>query len=223
MSVRVGVLVSGRGSNFAALAAAARAGTLGAEIACLVTDNPSAGALALAAQYAVPAVVVDPGPRRARLAPIAEEEIVAALRAHAVELVCLAGFMRIVGPVLLAAYPRAVLNIHPALLPSFPGLDAQAQALAHGVKVSGCTVHFVDAGIDSGPIVMQAAVPVREGDSATSLAARILDQEHALYVRAVRAWAEGRLVVEGRRVRILPAESTSKASNPIPQSPPGGR
>jgi phosphoribosylglycinamide formyltransferase-1 len=204
VSVRVGVLASGRGSNFAALAAASAAGTLGAQLVCLVTDNPAAGALAVAAAHALPATVVEPGPRRARLSPEAEVQTVAALRDRGVDLVCLAGFMRIVGPILLAAFPRAILNIHPSLLPSFPGLEAPAQALAHGVKVSGCTVHYVEAGVDSGPIVLQAAVPVQDDDTALTLAARILEHEHAIYGEAVRLWAAHRLVIDGRRVRVQP-------------------
>jgi phosphoribosylglycinamide formyltransferase-1 len=133
-----------------------------------------------------------------------EAEIVAFLRQHRVDLVCLAGFMRIIGRPLLEAFPGAILNIHPSLLPSFPGLAAQKQALEHGVKVAGCSVHFVDAGVDSGPLVAQAAVEVDEGDTPESLAARILAREHVLYPRAVRLWATGRLLLEGRRVRIVP-------------------
>ena len=202
--VRVGVLASGRGSNFDALLRAAQAGALQARVACLVTDNPQAGALAIADRHGIPSLVIDPGPRRARLAEAAERGIVNALRAHGVDLVCLAGFMRIVGPILLDAFPRAVLNIHPSLLPSFPGLEAQRQALGHGVKVSGCTVHLVDAGVDSGPIVLQAPVAVLDDDTPETLAARILEREHEIYARAVRLWAQGRLRVEGRRVVILP-------------------
>jgi phosphoribosylglycinamide formyltransferase-1 len=201
-TVRVGVLASGRGSNFEALAAAHDEGRLGARIACLVSDNPRAGALAVAARYGIPSVLVEPGPKRGRLAAAAELEIVAALQEAGVNLVCLAGFMRIVGQRILDAFPGAILNVHPSLLPSFPGLDAQGQALAHGVKVTGCTVHFVDAGIDSGPIVLQAAVPVLDDDTTETLAARILEREHALYPEAVRRWASGRLTIDGRRVRL---------------------
>jgi phosphoribosylglycinamide formyltransferase-1 len=209
--VRVGVLASGRGSNFQSLAAAAAAGTLGAQVVCLVTDNADAGALRIAAQYGIPTAIVDAGPKRGRLTPEAEASILAALRAQRVQLVCLAGFMRIVGPALLDAFPGAVLNIHPSLLPSFPGLDAPAQALRHGVRVTGCTVHFVDAGVDSGPIVLQAAVPVLDDDTEASLAARILEREHALYPEAVRAWSASELHVEGRRV-LRRAASAGKAT-----------
>ena len=199
--VRVGVLASGRGSNFEVLARAGAEARLGARIACLVTDNPAAGAIAVAARYEIPVVVIDAGRRRGRVSADGERTIVDVLQAHAVELVCLAGFMRIVGDTLLASFPGAILNIHPSLLPSFPGLEAQRQALEHGVQVSGCTVHFVDAGVDSGPIVAQTAVPVLDGDNVAALSARILAAEHELYPRAVRAWAEGRLHVDGRRVR----------------------
>jgi len=204
-AVRVGVLASGRGSNFESLLDASRDGTLGARVVCLVTDNTEAVALAIAARAGLPAIVVDPGSRRARLAPEVEQRIVQALGDHDVQLVCLAGFMRIVGPALLAAFPGAILNIHPSLLPSFPGLDAQAQALAHGVKVSGCTVHFVDAGVDSGPIVLQESVEVLDTDTPETLAARILECEHRIYPRAVRLWAADRLEIRERRVHVRPA------------------
>jgi phosphoribosylglycinamide formyltransferase-1 len=227
-SVRVGVLASGRGSNLAALAAASADGSLGARVVCLVCDNPDAAAIAVAARYDIPVTVVDAGTRRGRLAPEAEERIVGALRAHGVDLVCLAGFMRIVGTSLLSAYPRAILNVHPSLLPSFPGLDAQRQALEHGVRVTGCTVHFVDAGVDSGPIVLQAVVPVAADDTAATLAARILAAEHRIYPQAVRLWAEDRLRVAGRRVHIEPepGAATAAADTALPaaaaQRPPRG-
>ncbi|MFQ5601345.1 MAG: phosphoribosylglycinamide formyltransferase, partial [Candidatus Krumholzibacteriia bacterium] len=163
-----------------------------------------AAALALAAGRGLPVLCVDPGPLRARLQEAAQRQLVDFLRSHQVDLVCLAGFMRIIGGVLLDAYPAAILNIHPSLLPSFPGLDAPRQALEHGVKTSGCTVHLVDAGVDSGPIVVQAAVPVHDDDTRDTLAARILEREHEIYPRAVRLWAERRLQIEGRRVRIAP-------------------
>jgi len=204
-AVRVGVLASGRGSNFESLVAASRRGNLGAQIACLVTDNPNAGALGIAARADVPAFVVDPATRRARLAPEIETRIVDILHQHQVTLVCLAGFMRIVGPRLLTAFPGAILNIHPSLLPSFPGLEAPRQALDAGVKVSGCTVHYVDQGIDSGPVILQAAVPVHDDDTATTLAERILEREHRIYPEAVALWASGRLSIDGRRVRVRAA------------------
>jgi phosphoribosylglycinamide formyltransferase-1 len=206
--IRVGVLASGRGSNFEALVLAAAAGDLGpARIACLVTDNPQAGACAVAAAHQVPVAVIDCGARRGRVSATGEAALVEALQRHRVDLVCLAGFMRIVGATVLAAFPGAVLNIHPSLLPSFPGLEAQRQALEHGVRVSGCTVHFVDAGVDSGPIVAQAPITVHDADTVATLSARILAAEHELYPRAVRAWAAGRLRIDGRRVRGADAAS----------------
>jgi len=220
--VRVGVLASGRGSNFAALAAAAANGVLGARITCLVTDNPAAGALAIAARYGIPAHVVDAGARRGRVLATAEAEIIAALRMHGVQLVCLAGFMRILGPELLAAYPDAVLNVHPSLLPAFPGLESQRRAFESGVKLAGCTVHFVDTGVDTGPIVLQAAVAVRDDDTPETLSARILAEEHRLFPAAVRLWADGRLDVRERRVfcRSVPAPAAAAAAHPV--TPSGG-
>lgn len=212
--VRVGVLASGHGSNFEALQRATASGSPGVRVVCLVSDNPDARALRRAKELGLPALCVDPGPRRGRLDAAAEAEIVRFLRAERVDLVCLAGFMRIVGGELLRAFPGAVLNIHPSLLPSFPGLEAQRQAFEHGAKVTGCTVHLVDAGVDTGPIILQAAVPVHEEDTPATLAARILEQEHELYARAVRLWAEGRLQIEGRRVRILPPHRSVQAAKP---------
>jgi len=212
--VRIGVLASGRGSNFAALASASADGSLGARVVCLITDNPDAGALALARDYGIPSVVLTAAPRRARLDAASEEQIVAALRAHRVDLVCLAGFMRILGAGILAAYPRAILNIHPSLLPSFPGLDAQRQALEHGVRISGCTVHLVDAGIDTGAILAQTAVPVHPDDTPATLTARILDAEHRLYPRAVRDWVDAR---SRDREGAAPAAAIRGAAPDAPQ------
>ena len=203
-AVSVGVLASGRGSNFESLARAASRGTLGARLACLVSDDASAPALQIAARFGIPSCVVDPGSRRGRMSDEAERRVVEILREQGVRLVCLAGFMRLVGSRLLEAFPGAILNVHPSLLPSFPGLEAQRRALEHGVKVTGCTVHLVDSGVDSGPIVLQAALEVREEDTPESLAARILEREHEIYPEAVRLWAAGRLRLEGRRVRVLP-------------------
>jgi phosphoribosylglycinamide formyltransferase-1 len=221
--VRVGVLASGRGSNFAALAAAAEDGSLGARVVRLVCDNPTAGAIDVAKRYGIAVTVVDAGARRGRVAPEAEARIVETLRADRVDLVCLAGFMRIVGTTLLDAFPRAVLNVHPSLLPSFPGLDAQRQALEHGVKVSGCTVHVVDAGIDSGPIVAQAAVPVHDDDSVQTLSARILAAEHRLYPQAVRILASGSVRFESRRTRIEPETARVESDTPRVERKTAGR
>lgn len=201
---RIGVLASGRGSNFRALCEAQRRGELGGgAIVLLVVDKPGAGALAVAKEFNVEAVVLEPKAfpdRAAHDAAVAD-----ALVARQVGLVCHAGYMRLVGPGYLAQFPNAVLNMHPALLPSFPGLHAQRQALAHGAKVAGATVHFVEEGVDTGPIVLQAAVPVLEGDTEEALSARILVEEHRLYPEAVRLFCAGRLRLDGRRVRILPA------------------
>ena len=166
-----------------ALSDAVRDGTiLNAEIALVVSDKASAGGLELAAQRGIQTRVIE---RRGRTREEHELEIIAALREHHVDLVCLAGYMRLLSPCFVEAFRGRVLNIHPSLLPSFPGLDAQRQALAHGVKVSGCTVHFVDETLDGGPIIMQRAVPVIDGDTVESLSARILEQEHRLYPEAV--------------------------------------
>lgn len=202
--VNIGVLVSGRGSNLMAIHASCQEGRVDGKVAAVISDNPDAHALAWAKEQDVPAYYVVPGPKRARLSQEAEQEVVRILREHNVDLLCLAGFMRIVGSVILEAFAGRTMNIHPALLPSFPGLEAQHQAFDYGVKVSGCTVHFVDAGVDTGPIIGQRAVEVKEDDTGDTLAARILVQEHEIYSEAIQLFAEGRLRIEGRRVRVLP-------------------
>jgi phosphoribosylglycinamide formyltransferase-1 len=196
---KVGVLISGRGSNLQALMDAQKRGELGGEIAVVVSNVEDAPGLERARRAEIPTVVRD---HRGRSREDFDAEIVSVLRAHGVELVCLAGFMRLLSPVFVRAFPRRILNIHPALLPAFPGLDAQRQALEHGVKVSGATVHLVDEGLDSGAIVAQEAVPVRSDDTAESLAARILETEHRLYPRAARLLLDGRCRFEGRRVLV---------------------
>lgn len=195
--VRVGVLASGRGSNFEALIKAAAGHKLGGSVVCLGTDNANAGALEIAGEHHVTTLVVSEIARRGHLSTEHEQQLSDFMRQNNVDLVCLAGFMRIIRGPLLQAYPRAILNIHPSLLPSFPGLDAAGQAVQHGVRIAGCTVHFVDSGIDSGPILLQAAVPVHSDDTADSLAARILEQEHRLYPEAVLLWASGRVRFDG--------------------------
>lgn len=203
-AVRVGVLASGRGSNFEALWRAAQRQELQARVVCLVSDRPDAACLKRAAEWDLPRLCLETRSSKARLPREQEEEIVTYLRQHDVDLVCLAGFMRIIGKTVLEAFPGAILNIHPSLLPSFPGLAAQQQAMEHGVKVAGCSVHFVDAGVDSGPIIAQAAVEVQEEDTPETLAARILEREHVIYPQAVRLWAMGCLQIQGRRVHIVP-------------------
>lgn len=196
---RVGVLVSGRGSNLQALLDAARRGELGGEIAVVVSNVESAAALDRARRAGIPAVFRD---HRGQKREAYDAELVEILRRHQVDLVCLAGFMRLLSPVFVRAFRGRTVNIHPALLPAFPGLHAQRQALEHGVKLSGATVHLVDEGLDAGPIVAQEAVAVLSSDTEETLAARILEAEHRLYPRAVRLLLEGRCRVEGRRVIV---------------------
>jgi phosphoribosylglycinamide formyltransferase 1 len=203
--MKVGVLASGGGSNLQALLDAGARGELGpAQIAVVGVNVPGCGALERAARAGVPSFVVD---HRAYAARVDfDRALIAALRAHDVQLVVLAGFMRLVTPEVLAAFPRRVINVHPALLPAFPGLHAQGQAFNYGVKIAGCTVHFVDEGTDSGPIIAQTAVPVLDDDDEERLRLRILTEEHRLLPSVVRAIAEGRVDSQGRRVRLTPAK-----------------
>lgn len=195
---RIAVLASGRGSNFEALCTSDLGG---ASVVLLASDNPSAGALVKARRLGIESILFDPGPGRSRVSQEAEKSLTGMLAARSIDLVCLAGFMRILGGDLLEAFAGRILNIHPSLLPAFPGLHAQAQAIAHGVKVSGCTVHYVDSGTDTGPIVLQAAVPVLPGDTADSLSGRILQEEHRILPEAVRLHLEGRIRIDGRIVK----------------------
>ncbi len=210
--VRLGILASGRGSNLQAVIDAIEGGSLSARVAVVISNKRDAQALERARRHGAPNVFVDPKPFAGR--PDGREDydhaLLAVLHKHDVELVLLAGYMKIVTPVLINAYPDRMMNIHPSLLPSFPGLDVQQKALDWGVKVAGCTVHFVTDKVDEGPIIMQAAVPVLDGDTADTLSARILAQEHRIYPRAVQLFAEGRLTVEGRRVRIRGGPEDSK-------------
>ena len=202
--LRVGVLASGRGSNLQAIIDAIEAGTLTARIAVVVSNKQDAHALERARRHGMPGVFLDPAPYKARAdgREAYDRAVLEVLQKHDVELVALAGYMKIVTRVLIAAYPNRIMNIHPSLLPSFPGLKAQQQALDWGMKVSGCTVHFVTEVVDTGPIIRQAAVPVKENDTAETLEARILAEEHRIYPEAIQLFADGRLSVEGRRVRI---------------------
>ena len=199
--IRIGVLVSGRGSNLQAIIENIEAGRLSAEIAVVISDQADAFALERARKHGIPAVHVSAsgfkGRRDAYDALLVQE-----LWTHTVDLVVLAGFMRIITPVLVRAFPDRIMNIHPALLPSFPGLHVQKAAIEHGARFSGCTVHFVDEGVDTGPIIIQAVVPVLDGDTEDTLSARILKQEHKIFSRAIQLFAEGRLKVEGRRVLV---------------------
>jgi phosphoribosylglycinamide formyltransferase-1 len=198
--LRLGVLASGRGTNLQAILDAIDAGRCPARVVVVVSDRAEAGALERARRASIEAVHVEPqaGADRAAF----DQAVAAVLAKHDVQLVCLAGYMRLLSPGFVTAYRHRILNVHPALLPAFPGLHAQRQALAHGVKVTGATIHFVDDGMDTGPIVLQAAVPVREDDTEASLSARIRAEEHRLFPEAIRLFAEGRLAVDGRQVRI---------------------
>ncbi len=196
---KIGVLVSGRGSNLQALIDAQRRGELGGEIAVVVSNVEGALALERANSAGIATAFRD---HRGKKREQFDAEIVAILREAGVSLVCLAGYMRLLSAAFVQAFPGRILNIHPALLPAFPGLDAQKQALEYGAKLSGATVHIVDQGLDSGPIVLQGAVPVLDGDTVESLSARILETEHRLYPRAVRLMLEGRCRVAGRRVIV---------------------
>ncbi len=196
---RVGVLLSGRGSNFLALHDAMRGGDIPARIVLVLANEKGALGVAKARELGIPVEVV---PHRGLGRREHERRVLAALRRSDVEWVCLAGYMRLLSPVFVAAFPRRILNIHPSLLPAFPGLDAQRRALEHGVKTSGCTVHLVDDGLDSGPIVVQRAVSVQDDDTSESLAARILAEEHRAYPQALKLLLTSNWNIDGRRVRF---------------------
>ena len=195
---RLGILLSGRGSNFEAIANNVAAGRLQAEIAAVISNREEARGLEIARERGLPAVCI---PSKGAPREDYDRRVVEELRARNIELVCLAGFMRLLSAEFCRAFPMRIVNIHPSLLPAFPGLDAQKQALDHGVKISGCTVHFVDEQLDAGPIILQAAVPVLDDDTEASLAARILKEEHRIYSEAIRIILSERWRVEGRRVR----------------------
>ncbi len=196
MNRLLGLLISGRGSNLQAIIDAIRAGSLAARIALVVSNRADAAGLARARDAGIDTLVVDHRAFATRDA--FERALVDAFKLRRVGLVCLAGFMRLLGPTFIDAFPEAILNIHPSLLPAFPGLDAQRQAFEHGVKVSGASVHFVTTALDAGPIVLQAAVPVLEDDTPETLAARILAEEHRLYPEAIRLVLDGGWVIQGR-------------------------
>lgn len=196
----LGVLGSGRGSNMQSILDAITAGTLAARVACVIADYEDAFILERARRAGIPAYAVDGAPFKTKLDGAAQDRVIELLLQHGVDTVALAGFMRMVKPGLLEAFPQRVINIHPSLLPAFPGLRAWQQALDYGAKVTGCTVHFVDAGMDTGPIILQHTVPVLDDDTPETLHARIQEQEHLAYPEALRRLAAGTLVIEGRRV-----------------------
>jgi len=199
--VSIAVLVSGNGSNFQAIVDAIESGRIkNARIACLISNKADAFALERAKKHAITTFVLDHKAYANRQAY--DSALVELLQQQGVQLVILAGFMRLLSPVMIDAFPNAIMNIHPALLPSFPGLDAQQQAFDYGARYTGCTVHFVDNGTDTGPIILQAVVPILDGDTIDTLTQRIHGEEHRTYVEAVRLFCEGRLHVEGRKVRI---------------------
>jgi phosphoribosylglycinamide formyltransferase-1 len=198
MKKRIGVLLSGRGSNFEALADSVAAGRIpNAEIAMVISNREGAPGIERADSRAIRTRVI---PSKGLEREAYDRRVVAVLNEHTVDLICLAGYMRLLSPYFVAAFPNRILNIHPSLLPSFPGLESQRQALEYGVKFAGCTVHFVDENLDAGPIVLQAVVPVEDKDTEESLSARILKEEHRIYSEAVRIVLDGKFKIEGRRV-----------------------
>ena len=198
---RLGILLSGRGSNFEAIADQVASGSLKAAIAVVISNRPEARGLAVARERGLKAVSI---PSRGLDREVYDRLVIEELNRNAVDLVCLAGFMRLLSASFVRAFPQRVLNIHPSLLPAFPGLDAQKQALEHGVKITGCTVHFVDEYLDAGPIILQAAVPLKDGDTVESLSARILQEEHRIYSEAIRMVLSDSFRIEGRRVMVEP-------------------
>ncbi|MGI6559061.1 MAG: phosphoribosylglycinamide formyltransferase [Limnochordia bacterium] len=197
--LKMAVLVSGRGSNLQAIIDGIQAGEINGEIIAVISDKREAYALRRAERAGIRTIVIEESPPEAL-----QQALLNCLRALGPDLILLAGFMRLLSSSIINSFPGRIMNIHPSLLPSFPGLQAQRQALEYGVKVTGCTVHFVDEGMDTGPVILQEAVPVLEGDDLDSLSERILEAEHRTYVKAVQLFAQGRLEIEGRRVRILP-------------------
>jgi phosphoribosylglycinamide formyltransferase 1 len=198
MTKRIGVLLSGRGSNFEALAESIAAGRIpNAEIAVVLSNKPDAPGLERAKARGIAAQAI---PSKGLEREAYDRQVVAVLKQHRVDLVCLAGYLRLLSPYFVAAFPERILNIHPSLLPSFPGLESQKQAFDYGVKIAGCSVHFVDENLDAGPILVQAAVPVEDGDDEDALTRRILKEEHRIYTEAVRMVLEGNYRIVGRRV-----------------------
>ena len=197
---RLAILISGRGSNFEAIAAGVARGAIPAEIAIVISNRPSAPGLEIARTLGIPSVVI---PSKGLDREVYDRLVLDELARQRVDLVCLAGFMRLLSGHFIRQFPQRILNIHPSLLPAFPGLDAQSQALEHGVKITGCTVHFVDEQLDAGPILLQAAVPVLDNDTVETLSARILAEEHRIYTEAIRIVLAGAYGIVGRRVVLI--------------------
>jgi phosphoribosylglycinamide formyltransferase 1 len=207
MKKRIAVLLSGRGSNFEALADSVDQGRIpNAEIAIVISNREGAPGIDKAKSRGIPAQVI---PSKGLQREEYDQLVVAAIQAAKADLVCLAGYMRLLSPVFVAAFRNRILNIHPSLLPAFPGLEAQRQALEHGVKFTGCTVHFVDENLDAGPVILQAIVAVLDADTPETLSQRVLNEEHRIYTEAVRIVLEGRYRIEGRRVLILPEKQNA--------------
>jgi len=198
MKKRIGVLLSGRGSNFVALADSVAAGRIpNAEIAIVISNREGAPGIDKAKERGIPTKVI---PSKGLEREAYDRQVVAVLNDHKADLICLAGYMRLLSPYFVASFPNRILNIHPSLLPSFPGLESQRQALEYGVKFAGCTVHFVDENLDAGPIVLQAVIPVRDEDTEVTLSERILAEEHRIYSEAVKIVLDGKYRIAGRRV-----------------------
>jgi len=207
MKKRIAVLLSGRGSNFEALADSVNAGRIpNAAIAIVLSNREGAPGIEKAQSRGIPAQVI---PSKGLQREEYDRQVVAAIQSANADLVCLAGYMRLLSPVFVAAFRNRILNIHPSLLPAFPGLEAQRQALEHGVKFTGCTVHFVDENLDAGPVILQAVVPVLDEDTPETLSQRVLKEEHRIYTEAVKIVLEGRYRIEGRRVLILPEKKNA--------------
>jgi phosphoribosylglycinamide formyltransferase-1 len=204
---KLGILLSGRGSNFEAIADSVQAGRLKAEIAIVISNRADAPGLESAKRRGLNAVLI---PSKGRVREEHDAEVVAALKQAQVDLICLAGYMRLLSPDFIRAFPNRIVNIHPSLLPAFPGMDAQKQALDYGAKITGCTVHFVDEHLDHGPIILQKTVPVLDGDDVHTLSARILEQEHAAYSEAIGLLLSGEVEIQGRAVVRRQARAESK-------------
>jgi phosphoribosylglycinamide formyltransferase-1 len=206
----LGVLVSGSGSNLQSIIDNIAKGLLDAEIKVVISNNPDAYALVRAQKYNIPSIIIKHTDFKTR--EIFDQRMIDVLKSYSVDLVIMAGFMRLLSPLFLKAFPMKIMNIHPAVLPAFPGMDAQKKAVEYGVKFSGCSVHFADQGVDSGPIIIQAIIPVYEDDTESTLSARILKEEHKIYSQAIQFYAEERIEIIGRKVRI-------KGSKRIPEEP----